>query len=89
MLFDFSATRLALWNTFILGLATATLCTAIALVVAYLVTRQSVAGASLLGYLATAPIAIPGIVLGVGPSWPIRARPFRSMARSGSCSSPS
>ncbi len=66
VLFDFSATRLALWNTFILGLATATLCTAIALVVAYLVTRQSVAGASLLGYLATAPIAIPGIVLGVG-----------------------
>lgn len=66
VLFDFSATQLAMWNTLILGLATATICTAIALVVAYLVTRDSVKGAPLLGYLATAPIAIPGIVLGVG-----------------------
>jgi iron(III) transport system permease protein len=35
-------------------------------VVAYLVTRNSVRGAFALGYLATAPVAIPGIVLGVG-----------------------
>jgi iron(III) transport system permease protein len=64
--FEFSATQLAMRNTLVLGLATATIGTAIALVVAYLVTRNSVRGASLLGYLATAPVAIPGIVLGVG-----------------------
>ena len=64
--FEFSATQLALKNTLILGLASATLGTLIALVVAYLVTRQSVPGAPVLGYLATAPVAIPGIVLGVG-----------------------
>jgi iron(III) transport system permease protein len=64
--FEFSATRLALRNTLLLGVLTATIGTAMALVVAYLVTRQSVRGSSLLGMLATAPVAIPGIVLGVG-----------------------
>lgn len=64
--FEFSATRLAMFNTMILGLLTATGVTAIALVVSYLVTRRSVLGAPALGVLATAPIAIPGIVLGVG-----------------------
>src|SRR3546814_12179388 len=44
----------------------ATVVTAIALVVSYLVTRRSVPGSGILGVLATAPIAIPGIVLGVG-----------------------
>jgi iron(III) transport system permease protein len=64
--FEFSATQLALRNTFLLGFLTATIGTAIALVIAYLVTRRSVPGSQVLGYLATAPVAIPGIVLGVG-----------------------
>jgi iron(III) transport system permease protein len=66
VLFDFSSTRLAIWNTLILGLMTATVATGIALVVAYLVARRAVFGSSLLGALAMAPIAVPGIVLGVG-----------------------
>lgn len=66
VLFDFSATRLALWNTMFLGVVTATIVTGIAVVASYLVVRQSVAGAKYLGMLATAPVAIPGIVLGVG-----------------------
>nr|WP_298687819.1 iron ABC transporter permease [uncultured Dongia sp.] len=64
--FEFSATRLAVFNTLLLGVLTATICTVIALVVSYLVSRKSVAGAGILGVLATAPVAIPGIVLGVG-----------------------
>jgi iron(III) transport system permease protein len=66
VLFEFSATKLALWNTMFLGVVTATIVTAIAVVASYLVVRQSVAGAKYLGMLATAPVAIPGIVLGVG-----------------------
>ncbi|MGV6872247.1 ABC transporter permease [Pseudochelatococcus sp. B33] len=66
VLFNFSATQLALRNTFLLGVLTATIVTAMALVVSYLVTRRSVPGAGILGILATAPVAIPGIVLGVG-----------------------
>lgn len=66
VLFEFSATRLAITNTLFLGLLAATVTTAIALVVAYLAAREIVPRAKWLGWLATAPIAIPGIVLGVG-----------------------
>jgi iron(III) transport system permease protein len=64
--FELSATKLALYNTFVLGLATATLGTILAVVISYLTTRQAVTGHRALGFLATAPVAIPGIVLGVG-----------------------
>ncbi|MBI3707851.1 MAG: iron ABC transporter permease [Proteobacteria bacterium] len=63
---EFSQTRLALQNTLLLGAMTATIGTILALVIAYLTTRQAIAGHRLLGFLATAPVAIPGIVLGVG-----------------------
>jgi iron(III) transport system permease protein len=66
VLFELSATGLAVTNTIILGAATATLGTMMALVIAYVTVRQAIAGHRLLGFLATAPIAIPGIVLGVG-----------------------
>lgn len=62
----FSATRLALTNSFILGVGAATAGTALALVAAFLTARRLVPAARLLGFLATAPSAIPGIVLGVG-----------------------
>jgi iron(III) transport system permease protein len=64
--FELSATKLALYNTFVLGIATATLGTILAVVISYLTTRQAVTGHKALGFLATAPVAIPGIVLGVG-----------------------
>jgi iron(III) transport system permease protein len=64
--FDLSATKLAFYNTFVLGITTATLGTILALVISYLTTRQAVIGYRALGFLATAPVAIPGIVLGVG-----------------------
>ena len=63
---DFSQTRQALWNTVLLGVASATAGTALALIISYATARQLVRGHRILGFLATAPIAIPGIVLGVG-----------------------
>ena len=66
VLFELSAMTLALKNTIILGTAAATAGTAIALGIAYVTARQAVTGWRVLGFLATAPIAIPGIVLGVG-----------------------
>ncbi len=63
---EFSQTQLALRNTFFLGILAATCGTALALVVSYLTTRRAVIGHQFLGFLATAPVAIPGIVLGVG-----------------------
>jgi iron(III) transport system permease protein len=64
--FELSATKLAMKNTFLLGVLAATCGTLLALVVAYLTARAAVRGHRMLGFLATAPIAIPGIVLGVG-----------------------
>jgi iron(III) transport system permease protein len=64
--FELSATKLAVKNTFLLGVASATVGTLMALVIAYLTTRRAMRGYRTLGFLATAPVAIPGIVLGVG-----------------------
>jgi iron(III) transport system permease protein len=66
VMFELSAASLALKNTVILGTATATIGTIIAVIIAYITARQAVTGWRALGFLATAPIAIPGIVLGVG-----------------------
>jgi iron(III) transport system permease protein len=63
---ELSSTQLALKNTVILGTATATIGTILALVIAYVTTRRVIAGHRVLGFLATAPVAVPGIVLGVG-----------------------
>src|SRR5262249_50369992 len=52
-------------NTFLLGALAATATTLLAIVVAYLTARAGPRHKAL-GFLATAPIAIPGIVLGVG-----------------------
>jgi iron(III) transport system permease protein len=64
--FELSATELAIRNTFILGLLAATIGTIIAVVISYITARKAMTGHRLLAFLATAPIAIPGIVLGVG-----------------------
>src|SRR5450755_937063 len=63
---ELSSTALALKNTVILGTATATIGTMLALVIAYVTTRRLIIGSRLLGFVATAPVAVPGIVLGVG-----------------------
>src|SRR5471032_2778251 len=63
---ELSSTQLALKNTVILGASTATIGTLLALVIAYVTTRRAIAGSRALGFLATAPVAVPGIVLGVG-----------------------
>src|SRR6201986_2292158 len=63
---ELSSTDLVLRNTVILGVSTATIGTILALVIAYVTTRKAIPGSRVLGFLATAPVAIPGIVLGVG-----------------------
>src|SRR6201988_3189040 len=64
--FELSATKLAFRNTFILGFLSATIGTIIAVVISYLTARKAIAGWRALAFLATAPVAVPGIVLGVG-----------------------
>ena len=74
--FELSATNIALQNTFILGVLAATLGTILAVVIGYITARQAVTGHRVLGFLATAPVAIPGIVLGVGLFFSYTKPPF-------------
>ena len=62
-----SSTMPALVNTLELATLSATVCGLLALLVSYIVARRAVRGWPVLNFLATAPLAIPGIVLGVGP----------------------
>ena len=63
---EFSQTKLALMNTFVLGISAATAGTILATTIGYLGLRKLVWGHHWLSFLATAPVAIPGIVLAVG-----------------------
>ena len=84
VLFEPAATRPALNNTFILGAAAATIGTLLALMIGYATARQAITGHRLLGFLATAPIAIPGIVLGVALFLSYTRTPFILTAHFGS-----
>ncbi len=63
---ELSETDIAIKNTVILGVLAATLGTILAAVIGYVTERKAIRGYPVLGFLASAPIAIPGIVLGVG-----------------------
>ena len=74
--FELSVTTLAIKNTFILGIMAATIGTLLAVVIGYITARKAVRGHRVLAFLATAPIAIPGIVLGVGLFFSYTRPPF-------------
>src|SRR5213593_1440822 len=59
-------TRTAIFNSLKLGVASATVVVALTAVIAWLTVRSRTPGRGLLDFLAFVPIAIPGIVLGVG-----------------------
>src|SRR5262244_274251 len=64
--FELSSTGVAFRNTLILCTSAATIGTVMAVVIAYIASRKVIAWHKALGFLATAPVAVPGIVLGVG-----------------------
>lgn len=64
--FEYGDTQLAIYNTFKLGLITATLGTVLATLIAYTTNRNLFRGARYLSFFALAPLVIPGIVLAVG-----------------------
>src|SRR6516162_2526090 len=66
VLFELSSTGVAFRNTLILCTSAATIGTVMAVVIAYITSRKVIAWHKALGFLATAPVAVPGIVLGVG-----------------------
>lgn len=66
VLFEYDPTRSAIVNTLVLGVVTATLAAILMAGIAYVAHRRLLRGARLLAFLATAPLAVPGIVLSIG-----------------------
>ncbi|MDP2603840.1 MAG: iron ABC transporter permease [Deltaproteobacteria bacterium] len=64
--FQYGDTQRAIYNTFKLGILTATVGTLIATLIAYITNRNLFRGARYLTFFALAPLVIPGIVLAVG-----------------------
>ncbi len=64
--FEYGDTQRAIYNTFKLGILTATVGTLLATLIAYITNRNLFRGARFLSFFALAPLVIPGIVLAVG-----------------------
>jgi len=66
VIFEYDPTRSAIVNTLVLGVVTATLAALLMAGIAYIAHRRLLRGARILAFLATAPLAVPGIVLSIG-----------------------
>ena len=66
VLFEYDPTRSAITNTLVLAVTTATLATLLMAGIAYIAHRRLLRGYRFLAFLATAPLAVPGIVLSIG-----------------------
>jgi iron(III) transport system permease protein len=64
-LFEYSSTQAAILNTLELGVATATVGAVMVALLSYVTNRRLVVGHQIVGFLALAPVVIPGVVLAV------------------------
>jgi len=67
--FDNPLTMLSIWNTMKVGVITAVVGGALAFAIGYTVNRTMVSGRRSIDLLATLPVAIPGLVVGVAYLW--------------------
>ncbi len=67
--FDNPLTMLSIWNTLKVGVITAVVGGALAFAIGYTVNRTTVRGRRSIDLLATLPVAIPGLVVGVAYLW--------------------
>jgi iron(III) transport system permease protein len=67
--FDNPLTMLSIWNTMKVGVITAVVGGALAFAIGYTVNRTTVGGRRSIDLLATLPVAIPGLVVGVAYLW--------------------
>src|SRR5258708_33722992 len=67
--FDNPLTMLSIWNTLQVGVITALAGGALAFAIGYTVNRTRVGGRGSIDLLATLPVAIPGLVIGVAYLW--------------------
>ncbi|MBS0549634.1 MAG: iron ABC transporter permease [Proteobacteria bacterium] len=67
--FDNPLTMLSIWNTLKVGIVTAIIGGVVAFAIGYTVNRTSLRGRRAIDLLATIPVAIPGLVIGVAYLW--------------------
>ncbi|MBS0539060.1 MAG: iron ABC transporter permease [Proteobacteria bacterium] len=67
--FDNPLTMLSIWNTLKVGIITAVIGGVVAFAIGYTVNRTSLRGRRAIDLLATIPVAIPGLVIGVAYLW--------------------
>lgn len=67
---------ISLWNTLLLAVMAATAGTVLAALISYITQRRLVRGYRLMAFMATVPLAIPGIVLAVGLFAAYSHKPF-------------
>lgn len=68
-LFDSDLVKLSLVNTIIVSVSTCLIGVVLYFVIAYVVNRTRMPARTTISFLATAPIAIPGIIIGLGYLW--------------------
>jgi iron(III) transport system permease protein len=61
--------RTALWNTIVLGLLSGALCVILGVAISYSEIRAPGPGTKLLAFVGVLPVAVPGIVFGIGLLW--------------------
>jgi iron(III) transport system permease protein len=66
LLFKHDMAWVAIKNTFVFGIGSATLAGALAMAIAYIVNRNLIPFGNILSFLCMAPFVIPGIVLAIG-----------------------
>jgi len=59
----------AMWNSFVLGIASSTITMVLTAIVAWIIVRTQWRGKGSLDFLAFSPIAMPGLVLGIAILW--------------------
>ncbi len=69
ILFEYPKTWQAIWNSFVLGLASATLVCALGLLAAWAMVRQRSRFGLVIDLLAMAPVAIPSLTFALGLLW--------------------
>lgn len=68
--------RDALWNTTYLALLSGAACVLIGFVISYMEVRQSSGRTRLLAFVSVLPVAVPGLVYGLGLLWTFLQTPF-------------
>jgi iron(III) transport system permease protein len=68
-LFTLPLINRAFWNSFVLGISSATIVMLLTAMIAWIVVRTQWRGRGILDFLAFSPIAVPGLVLGIAILW--------------------